>query len=288
MTGVRPGGFIPEKDRIAVFDNDGTLCTEMPVLMQFAFTMSRVQAMASGHPEWRDLSPFREILDGDMHGALSGGTGVISRVLAATYAGMTTDEFSQEVTRWIHTARHPSSGRLYPEMVYQPMLELLAYLRENLFKIYIVSASGIDFMRPWTHQVYGILPENVIGSSIRLKYEDHAAGPVLVRIPELELFDEGHEKPVAIHHFIGTRPILAFGDSDGDLEMLKWVSSSTGPRFAGLIHHTDNEREYEYDDEEYGGALASGRNHRVMAEAQSQGWTIVDMKTDWKRIYPFR
>jgi phosphoserine phosphatase len=285
VTGDCPGGFVPGEERIAVFDNDGTLCSEMPVLMQFAFIADRVRALEPEYPEWKDKSPFKEILCGDMHGALSGGRGGISGVLAATYTGMTTVQFEHEVTRWMNTARHPVTGRLYSEMVYQPMLELLAYLRKNLFKIFIVSASGIDFMRPWTQGVYGIPPEQVIGSSIRLKYEVHDEVPVLIRLPNVEIFDEGEEKPVAIHHFIGRRPILAFGDSDGDLQMLQWVASGSGPRFTGLIHHTDTERECA--DKANNSDRPVGKPGRVLSEAYARGWTIVDMKRDWRTIFPF-
>jgi phosphoserine phosphatase len=279
------GGFVPPEERIAVFDNDGTLCSEMPVLTQFAFIADRIRALAPDHPEWKDMSPFKEILAGDMIGALAGGPGAISGVLAAMYTGMTTAEFADDVVAWIGTARHPLTSRLYTEMVYQPMLELLAYLRKNLFRTYIVSASGIDFMRPWTEAVYGIPPEQVIGSSIRLKYDDRNGSPVLVRIPEMELFDEGEEKPVAIHHFIGRHPVLAFGDSDGDLQMLRWVVSGSGPRFAGLIHHTDEERVRAC--EVYDGKIPIGKCHNALTEAKERGWTIVDMKKDWKIVFPF-
>lgn len=285
VTGNTPGGFVPVGERIAVFDNDGTLCSEIPVLMQFAFIADRVRALVPKHPEWKDLSPFREILSGDMSGTLSSGRGGISGVLAATYTGMTTVSFEEEVTTWISAARHPVTGRLYREMVYQPMLELLTYLRNNQFKTYIVSASGIDFMRPWTQGVYGIPPDQVIGSSIRLKYEVHNQVPVLVRLPEVEIFDEGEEKPVAIHHFIGRRPILAFGDSDGDLQMLQWVASGNGPRFAGLIHHTDAERECASDASNCDPPV--GKIERVLSEARAQGWIIVDMKRDWRTLFPF-
>ncbi len=285
VTGKRPGGFVPPEERIAVFDNDGTLCSEKPVLMQFAFTADRIRKLAHIHPEWKTISPFKEFLSGDMHGALSGGMGAISGILAATYAGMTTEEFEHEVSAWVTTACHPVTGRLYTEMVYQPMLELLSYLRENQFRIYIVSATGIDFMRPWTERVYGIVPEQVIGSSIRLKYEVHDTIPVLVRLPELEIFDEGGEKPVAIHHFIGRRPVLAFGNSDGDIQMLRWVVSGSGPRFAGFIHHPD--AEHGQADRACNGNMLSGKSDRALAQARTEGWTIVDVREDWKTIFPF-
>jgi len=272
-------GFVPPKERIAVFDNDGTLCSGMPVLTQFAFTVDRTRALASRHPEWQGTSPFREILAGDMAGTFACGMGAIAGALAATYTGMTTEEFEHDVTLWMSTAHHPETGRLYTEMVYQPMIELLAYLQANRFKVYIVSASGIDFMRPWTERVYGIPPEQIIGSNIRLKYENRNGSPVFVRLPVLELFDEGDEKPVAIHHFIGRQPIFAFGDSDGDLPMLQWVTSGSGPRFAGLVRDTDGERAHEIH-------LSIGKSDHALAEAQARGWTVVDMKKDWKTVFP--
>ncbi len=285
VTGDSPKSYVRPEERIAVFDNDGTLCSEMPALTQFAFTVDRTRALAVNHPEWKDKSPFKEILAGDMIGTLACGMGAIGSVLAATYAGMTTAEFERDVTAWMNTARHPATGRRYSEMVYRPMTELIAFLQKNRFKTYIVSAGGIDFMRPWTEEVYGIPRDQVIGSSIRLKYEDRSGSPVLVRLPGLELYDEGDEKPVAIHHVIGRRPIFAFGDSDGDLPMLRWVASGPGPYFAGLIHHTDAEREWAY--ESYDADLPIGRLDRALSESRAKGWTIVDMKQDWKTIFPF-
>lgn len=285
VTGGSSTDYIPPGERIAVFDNDGTLCSEMPVLTQFAFTMDRVRAYASDHPEWTDTSPFREILAGDMAGTLASGRGAFNCVLAATYAGMTVEEFEDDVSRWMHTARHLLTSRKYTEMVYQPMIELLAHLKRNEFKTYIVSASGIDFLRPWTEAVYGIPPEQVIGSSIRVKYEDRDGVPALVRLPQIEIYDEGEEKPVAIHHFIGRRPILAFGDSDGDLPMLRWVASSSGARFTGLITHMDPVRER--DTVANHPDLGVARCDRVLAEAKLRNWAIVDMRTDWKRVFPF-
>jgi phosphoserine phosphatase len=272
-------GFVREKERIAVFDNDGTLCSEMPVLIQFAFTVDRMRALAPAHPEWQTTSPFREILRGDMAGAFAGGMGAIAQALAATYAGMTTEEFEHDVVVWADTARHPETGRPFSERVFQPMVELIRYLQEHRFKVYIVSASGIDFLRPWTEEVYGIPPEQVIGSNIRVKYEVRDGIPVLVRLPVIELFDDGMEKPVAIHHFIGRKPIFAFGDSDGDLPMLEWVASGAGARCAGLIRHTDEERTHE-------ARLPFGKSDHAFATAQAKGWTVVDMKKDWKTVFP--
>jgi phosphoserine phosphatase len=271
--------FVPQQERLAVFDNDGTLCSETPVLTQFAFTVDRMRAQAQAHPEWQTTSPFREILAGDIAGTFSCGMGAVGKALAATYSGMTAEEFGHDVTVWMETARHPETGRPYTSMVFQPMIELIAYLQANTFAVYIVSASGIDFLRPWTEKVYGIPPERVIGSNIRMQYEVRSGTPVLVRLPVLERFDEGAEKPVAIHHFTGRRPILAFGDSDGDLPMLTWVAAGAGPRFAGLIRHPDAERAH-------GIHNPMGGSDHALAEARAKGWTVVDPGQDWKIIYP--
>ncbi|NMB77955.1 MAG: haloacid dehalogenase-like hydrolase [Methanomicrobiales archaeon] len=275
--------FIPIAERIAVFDHDGTLCPEMPVYAQFAFTADRARAMAPAHPEWSGESPFKEVLAGDMIGALKLGIGVFARVLAATYAGMTTDEFERDVRTWMATARHPKTGRPYTEMVYQPMLELIAFLQANRFRVYLVSASGIDFLRPWIESVYSIPREQVIGSSIRLQFASRDGKPALVRLPVLEVYDEGDEKPVAIHHFIGRRPVFAFGNADGDIAMLRWVASGDGPHFCGLLHHTDSDREWAY--EAYDPALPIGSAKKALAMAPGEGWIVVDMKKDWRIIF---
>jgi hypothetical protein len=273
--------FVPAAARIAVFDNDGTLWAEQPMPFQVFFTLDRVKALAPQHPEWQTQEPFVSLLKGDMKAALAGGERAAVQLLMATHAGMTTDEFEKIVSDWIATAKHPKMGRLYTEMVYQPMLELLAYLRANGFRTYIVSGGGIEFMRPWTERVYGIPPEQVIGSSIKLKFDLRDGTPVLVRLPEINFVDDGPGKPVGIQMNIGRRPIAAFGNSDGDLQMMQWTAAGSGPRFCLYVHHTDAEREWAYDRAPIGG-LDKG-----LDEARARGWTVVDMKADWKRVFPF-
>jgi len=282
VTKVGSPDFVPMSERIATFDQDGTLWAEQPMYFQFFFALDRVKALAPQHPEWKEKEPFASLLKGDVKGALAGGERALGEILMATHAGMTTEEFAQTAREWIATARHPKTGRLYTEMVYLPMLELLAYLRANGFKTFIVSGGGIEFMRPWTEKVYGIPPEQVIGSSIKTKFESRDGNPVLVRLPELNFVDDKEGKPVGIHQHIGRRPIAAFGNSDGDLQMLQWTTAGSGARFALLVHHTDAEREWAYDR-----ASSIGRLDKALDEAQSKGWTAVDMKTDWKIIFPF-
>ena len=274
--------FVPPESRIATFDQDGTLWAEQPMYFQFFFALDRVKALAPQHPEWKDKEPFASLLKGDMKGALAGGERAMLEIVRATHAGMTTEEFAQTVKDWIATARHPRTKRPYTEMVYQPMLELLAYLRANGFKTFIVSGGGIEFMRPWTEKVYGIPPEQVIGSSIKTKFELRDGKPVLVRLPEVDFIDDKAGKPVAINQHIGRRPIAAFGNSDGALQMLQWTTAGSGARFALLVHHTDAEREWAYDR-----TSSIGRLDKALDEAQAKGWTVVDMKNDWKIIFPF-
>jgi len=274
--------FVPPEARIATFDQDGTLWAEQPMYFQLFFALDRVKALAPQHPEWKEKEPFASLLKGDMKGALAGGERAMLEIIMATHAGMTTEEFAQTAKEWIETARHPKTGRLYTEMVYQPMLELLAYLRANGFKTFIVSGGGIEFMRPWTEKVYGIPPEQVIGSSIKTKFELRDGKPVLVRLPEINFIDEKEGKPIGIHQHIGRRPIAAFGNSDGDLQMLQWTTAGSGARFALLVHHTDAEREWAYDRRS-----SIGRLDKALDEAQAKGWTVVDMKNDWKTIFPF-
>jgi len=273
--------FVPPLDRIAVFDNDGTLWSEKPVYFQLIFALDRVKVLASEHPEWQDQQPFKAILEDDMETFLASGLKAILDVLGATHGGNTSEEFEQIVLQWIAGARHPRTGRLYTEMVFQPMLELLDYLRARAFKTFIVSGGGIEFMRAWVEGVYGIPPEQVIGSSIKTKFEMRGSGPALVRIPEIDFIDDHAGKPVGIHRFIGRRPILAFGNSDGDLQMLQWTAAGEGLRFMGLLHHTDAEREWAYDRES-----PVGRLDEALDEAVERGWTVVDMRRDWKAIYP--
>jgi hypothetical protein len=273
--------FVPVAERIAVFDNDGTLWAEKPMPFQAFFTLDRVKALAPQHPEWQTQEPFASLLKGDPKAALAGGERAVVQLLMATHAGMTTDEFAKIVKDWIATAKHPKTGQLFTEMVYQPMLELLAYLRANGFRTYIVSGGGIEFMRPWTEKVYGIPPEQVIGSSVKLKFEMRDGKPVLVRLPEINFVDDGPGKPVGIQMQIGRRPIAAFGNSDGDLQMLQWTAAGPGPRFCLYVHHTDADREWAYDRANIGG-LDKG-----LDEARARGWTVVDMKADWERVFPF-
>lgn len=273
--------FVPAQDRIAVFDNDGTLWSEKPAYFQLIFALDRVKALAPQHPEWQDQQPFKAILEDDIETFLASGLKAILDVLGATHGGNTSEEFERIVLDWIESAHHPSTNRPYTEMVFQPMLELLDYLRAKAFRTFIVSGGGIDFMRVWVEKIYGIPPEQVIGSSIKTRFEMRESGPVLVRIPEVDFIDDHAGKPVGIHRFIGRRPILAFGNSDGDHQMLQWTAAGEGARFMGLVHHTDAEREWAYDRDS-----PVGRLDRALDEAKSKGWTVVDMQTDWKVIYP--
>lgn len=281
VTDPKSPSFVPPSERIATFDNDGTLWGEQPMYVQAFFVFDRVKELAPQHPEWSQKEPYASVLKGDLKSALAGGEHALVELVMATHAGMTTEEFEKIVTDWITTATHPKTGKLYTEMVYQPMLELLSYLRASGFKTYIVSGGGIEFMRPWAERVYGIPPEQVMGSSIKTKYEVRDGHPVLVRLPELNFIDDKAGKPIGIHQFIGRRPIAAFGNSDGDFEMLEWTTSGKGPRFGLIVHHTDAEREVAYDRESHIGQLARG-----LDQAKSKGWTVVDMKADWARIYP--
>ena len=273
--------FVPEAERIATFDNDGTLWAEQPMYFQLFFALDRVKALAPKHPEWKSTQPFKAALEGDMKTlAASGEKGLLTLVMA-THAGMTTAEFEKIVKDWLATARHPTAKRPYTKMVYQPMLELLAYLRANGFKTFIVSGGGIEFMRPWVSEVYGVPPEQVIGSSIKTKFEMRDGKPVLVRLPEINFIDDKEGKAIGINAHIGRRPIAAFGNSDGDLQMLQWTTAGDGARFALYVHHTDGEREWAYDRKATFGRLDKG-----LDEAKAKGWTVVDMKKDWKVVYP--
>jgi phosphoglycolate phosphatase-like HAD superfamily hydrolase len=273
--------FVPPAERIAVFDNDGTLWAEQPMYFQLFFALDRIKVLAPQHPEWKDKEPFASLLKGDVKAALAGGEHALAQIVMATHAGLTTEEFEKVVTDWITTAKHPTTGKLYTEMVYQPMLELLNYLRANGFKTYIVSGGGIEFMRPWTEKVYGIPPEQVVGSSGGLKFEMRDGKPVLIKLPEIAHNDDKEGKPVGIQRHIGRRPIFAAGNSDGDLQMLQWTAAGTRPSFCLYIHHTDAAREYTYDRESHIGRLDKG-----LDEAAANGWTIVSMKDDWKNVFP--
>ena len=274
--------YIPVAERIATFDNDGTLWSEQPIYFPLAFAFDRVKALAPQHPEWKTKEPFASLLKNDLKGVLASGERGILEIAMATHAGMTTEEFEQIVKDWLATARHPRFKRPYTELVFQPMLELLAYLRANGFKTYITSGGEIEFMRAWAEKVYGVPPEQVIGSSIKTKYEVRDGKPVLVRLPEIDFIDDKAGKPVGIHKFIGRRPVMAVGNSDGDYEMLQYVTTGKGPRIGVIIHHTDAEREYAYDRQS-----PLGRLDRALTDAKQNGWVVVDMKRDWKHIYPF-
>ena len=273
--------FVPVPERIATFDNDGCLWAEQPMYFQALFIFDRIKALAPQHPEWKDKEPFASVLKGDVKSALAGGEPALMEMAMATHAGMTTEEFEKIVKDWLATAKHPVTKRPYTEMVYQPMLELLSYLRANGFKTFIVSGGGIEFMRPWAEKVYGVPPEQVVGSSIKTRFEMRDGKPVLVRLPEINFIDDKEGKPVGIHQQIGRRPIAAFGNSDGDLQMLQWTAAGSGPRFCLYVHHTDAEREWAYDRQSHIGRLDKG-----LDEAMAKGWTVVDMKDDWKVIFP--
>jgi phosphoglycolate phosphatase-like HAD superfamily hydrolase len=281
---TKEGGpdFVPAAERIAVFDNDGCLWAEQPMYFQAIFIFDRVRQLASEHPEWNTKEPFASVLKGDLKGALAGGERALLEMTMATHAGMTSDEFARIAGEWLSSARHPKTGRLYTEMVYQPMLELLRYLRASGFKTFIVSGGGIEFLRVFAEKVYGVPPEQVIGSSIKTKFELRDGRPVLARLPELNFIDDKAGKPVGIQMHIGRRPIASFGNSDGDLEMLQWTTAAAGPRFGLIVHHTDEEREWAYDRDSH-----VGRLDRALDEARARGWTVVDMKADWKLVFPF-
>ncbi|CAM5480032.1 hypothetical protein AFEL58S_03278 [Afipia felis] len=274
--------FVPPAERIAVFDNDGTLWSEQPTYFQAFFIMHRVQALAPQHPEWKKRDLFAALIAGDMQRAAAHATEEsLADVLTVAHAGMTTDEFKAQVLDWINTAKHPKTGRLFSQMVYQPMLELLDYLRANAFKTFIVSGGGIEFMRPWTERVYGIPPEQVIGSTGGLKYEIRNGVPVLIKLAQLVHNDDKDGKPVSIQRHIGRRPVAAFGNSDGDLQMLQWTAAGAGSRFCLYVHHDDAEREWAYDRKSHVGRLDKG-----LTDAQAKGWTVASMKDDWKVVYP--
>jgi hypothetical protein len=281
VTAAGGADFVPVPERIAVFDNDGTLWPEQPMYVQLAFVLDRVKALVREHPAGKGQQPFKAALEGDLKTVSAGGEHALLELVMATHAGMTIDEFAQVVKDWLATAKHPRFNRPYTELVYQPMLELLTYLRANGFKTFIVSGGGIEFMRPWTEKVYGIPPEQVIGSSIKTKFELRDGKPVLVRLPEINFIDDKAGKPVGIQMHIGRRPIAAFGNSDGDLQMLQWTTAGPGPRFGLIVHHTDADREYAYDRQ-----TPIGRLDKALDQAKAQGWTVVDMKKDWKRVFP--
>jgi hypothetical protein len=273
--------FIPPAERIATFDNDGTLWAEQPIYIQFAFARDRVKALVPQHPEWKTKPPFSKFISTPKEEMVAVSEHELMEMIMVSHAGMTTEEFERIVKEWIATAKHPKTGKLYSEMVYQPMLELLAYLRANGFKTFIVSGGGIEFMRPWTESVYGIPPEQVIGSSGKLKLEMRDGKPVLMKLPEIDFIDDKEGKPVGIQTHIGRRPVAAFGNSDGDLQMLQWTTAGRGARFALIVHHDDAEREWAYDRQS-----PIGKLDEAWDEAKAKGWTVVSMKSDWNTIFP--
>ncbi|MCP5532589.1 MAG: haloacid dehalogenase-like hydrolase [Akkermansiaceae bacterium] len=273
--------YVVPAERIATFDNDGCLWSEQPMYFQAFYIFDRIKALAPEHPEWKDKEPFASVLKDDVKGALAGGEKALLEMAMATHAGLTDEEFRKVVGDWLATARHPKTGMPYDKMVFQPMLELLAYLRAEGFKTFIVSGGGIDFLRVFAEDTYGIPPEQVVGSSIGAKYELRDGKPVLVKIPDSLFIDDKEGKPVGIHQHIGRRPIFAAGNSDGDFQMLEWTTAGEGPRFGLLVHHTDAEREFAYDRDSHVGKLSRG-----LDEGPDRGWTIASMKRDWKTIYP--
>jgi phosphoglycolate phosphatase-like HAD superfamily hydrolase len=273
--------YVAPADRIVTFDNDGTLWSEQPIYFQFQFAIDRVKALAPQHPEWKDQEPFNHLLAGDMEAFLAGGEKALLTVVATAHTGITTDEFQQVVKEWFATARHPKTGLPYNKMTFQPMLEVLAYLRANGFKTFIVSGGGVEFMRAFAEEAYGIPRDQVIGSQGKLKYELRDGVPVLVKLPEIQFVDDKEGKPAAIQTCIGRRPIAAFGNSDGDQQMLEWATSGPGMRFGLIVRHTDAEREWAYDRKS-----AIGKLDTALDRAVEKKWTVVDMKKDWKTIYP--
>lgn len=275
-------GYVAPQDRIAVFDNDGTLWTEQPFYTQLGFTLDRVKTLAPQHPEWKTKEPFASILSGDLKGIAKAGEKGIVELGMATHAGMTTDQFNKIVTDWFAQAKHPKTGKPYTEMTCLPMRELLDFLRSNGFTTYIVSGGGVEFMRPVTEELYGIPPQQVIGSNITTQYAIVGDVPVLKRLPKIDFIDDGPGKPAGINKFIGKKPIFVAGNSDGDYEMMRWVTAAKGPGFAMLVHHTDADREYAYDRQS-----AFGKLDRALNEAERRNWLVVDMKNDWKKVFSF-
>jgi phosphoserine phosphatase len=273
--------YVRVPDRIALFDNDGTLWVEQPMYTQLAFLLDAVKELAPEHPEWKTTEPFKFVLENNLAELAAAGVPGLMKLLAATQCGMTTEEFSKTANDWIEKARHPRFNRLYTECVYQPMLELIQYLKANDFEVYIVTGGGMEFVRPWAERVYGVPLRRVVGSSLKTKFEMRNNQPVLIRTPEINLVNDGNGKPVGIHDFIGQQPIAAFGNSDGDLEMLQWTATGNGPRLILLVHHTDSEREYAYDAHSPFGML-----NKALDEATARGWVVVDMKRDWNSVFP--
>jgi len=274
--------YVPAEERIAVFDNDGTLWVEYPMYTQVLFALDRVKKLAPQHPEWKTKQPFKALLEGDMKTVGASGMKGLMELIMASHAGMSGDEFEQEVAKWLATARHPHLDCLYKECLYQPQLELLAYLRANEFKTFIVSGGGIQFMRPMTLKAYGIPPWQVVGSSIVSEFKTRDGKPELVRMPKIDFIDDKAGKPVGIYQHIGRRPILAFGNADADMQMIEYTKAGKGRRLGLFVHHTDADREYAYDRDSHVGKL-----DKALDQADANGWIVVDMKNDWNRVFPF-
>ena len=281
VTNTGSENFIPVSERIATFDNDGNLWSEQPLYFQFIFAIDRIKALASGHPEWKNQQPYKAVLEDDQGELLKQGMHGLLELVMASHADMTTAEFEAIVKDWLATARHPRFDRPFTDLVYQPMLELLQYLRDNDFKTFIVSGGGIEFMRPWVEKVYGIPTDQVVGSTIKTVFDYNNGNPVIKRLPEMDFIDDKEGKPVGIHKYIGKKPVFSSGNSDGDLQMMQWTASNTYKSFMLYLHHTDGEREWAYDRESH-----IGRLDRGLDEAKENGWSIIDMAKDWKLIYP--
>jgi phosphoglycolate phosphatase-like HAD superfamily hydrolase len=273
--------FVAPDERIATFDNDGTLWVEQPIYTQLIFALERIKELAPQHPEWKDIEPYKSVIAGDLNNVFAAGEKAIAPLLMQTHSGMTTDEFREIARKWLETAQDARFKRLHTQLVYQPMIELLSFLRSNGFKTYIVSGGGVEFVRAFSEKCYGIPPEQDIGSSAKLKFEHRDGHPVLVQLPVIDFIDEKEGKPIGIEKNIGRRPIAAFGNSDGDLEMLQWTAAGAGARFCLVVHHTDAVREYSYDRNSKVGKL-----DKCLDEAMQQGWTVVDIKNDWKNVFP--
>jgi len=282
VTNPESDHFIAIPDRVAVFDNDGNLWSEKPAYFQLFFAMDRIKELAPQHPEWASQQPFKAVLENDMGEVMKHGEHGLIQIVMASHAGNTTEVFEGIVEEWLSSAKHPRFDRPYTDMVYQPMLELIKYLQNNDFKTFIVSGGGIEFMRPWVEEVYGIPRDQVVGSSIKTELVVENGKPVIRRLAEMDFIDDKEGKPVGINRFIGRKPVFCSGNSDGDLAMMQWTASGSGKRFALYVHHTDSVREWAYDRNSSVGRLDKG-----LDEAKSKGWTVIDMKTDWKYVYPF-
>ncbi|GJM30871.1 MAG: haloacid dehalogenase [Cyclobacteriaceae bacterium] len=282
VTNAASTSFIPVPDRIATFDNDGTLWSEQPVYFQLFFAMDRIKSLSADHPEWKNQQPYQAVLENDVKTLSTQGMKGLMEIIMASHAGITTDEFETTVKDWVATAKHPTKNRPFTELIYQPMLELLQYLRDNEFKTFIVSGGGIEFMRPWVESVYEIPKDQVVGSSIKTQYHYNNGSPIIERLPEMDFIDDREGKPVAINRFIGRKPVMAAGNSDGDLQMLQWTDSNNLTSLQLYVHHTDSVREWSYDRESRIGKFDKG-----LDEAHEKGWTVIDMQNDWKVIYPF-